>query len=143
MNPYARWGTEHCTSLYEERYIRPEFVVSVDTSNPDIRRMLEDGLDKAEDMLYEKASFAVEVSAVRIEAFFFVIELRIKVLVIQSKYFAVSHGLNRLIQNLEDAINIYHTQIHRHLCSLVSRQTYHRSTPSKLNNDVHDYLKTK
>ena len=70
MNPYARWGTEHCTSLYEERYIRPEFVVSVDTSNPDIRRMLEDGLNKAEDMLYEKASFAVEVSAVRIEAFF-------------------------------------------------------------------------
>ena len=106
MNPYARWGTEHCTSLYEERYIRPEFVVSVDTSNPDIRRMLEDGLNKAEDMLYEKASFAVEVSAVRIEAFFFVVELRIKVLVIQSKYFAVSHGLNRLIQNLEDAINI-------------------------------------
>ena len=70
MNPYARWGTEHCTSLYEKRYIRPEFVVSVDTSSPDIRRMLEDGLNKAEDMLYEKASFAVEVSAVRIEAFF-------------------------------------------------------------------------
>ena len=70
MNPYARWGTEHCTSLYEQRYIRPEFVVSVDTSNPDIRRMLEDGLNKAEDMLYEKASFAVEVSAVRLEAFF-------------------------------------------------------------------------
>ena len=70
MNPYARWGTEHCTSLYEERYIRPEFVVSVDTSNPNIRRMLEDGLNKAEDMLYEKASFAVEVSAIRIEAFF-------------------------------------------------------------------------
>ena len=70
MNPYARWGTEHCTSLYEERYIRPEFVVSVDTSNPDIRRMLEDGLNKAEDMLYEKASFAIEVSTIRIEAFF-------------------------------------------------------------------------
>ena len=69
MNPYARWGTEHCTSLYEERYIRPEFVVSVDTCNPDIRRILEDGLNKAEDMLYEKASFAVEVSAIRIEAF--------------------------------------------------------------------------
>ena len=102
MNPYARWGTEHCTSLYEERYIRPEFVVSVDTSNHDIRRMLEDGLNKAEDMLYEKASFAVEVSAVRIE-------LRIKVLVIHSKYFAVSHRLNRLIQNLEDAINIPHS----------------------------------
>ena len=70
MNPYARWGTEHCTSLYEKRYIRPEFVVSVDTSNPDIRRMLEDGLNKAEGMLCEKASFAVEVSAIRIEAFF-------------------------------------------------------------------------
>ena len=70
MNPYARWGTEHCTSLYEKRYIRPEFVVSVDTSNPDIRRLLEDGLNKAEDMLHEKASFAVEVSAIRIEAFF-------------------------------------------------------------------------
>ena len=70
MNPYARWGTEHCTSLYEKRYIRPEIVVSVDTSNADIRRMLEDGFNKAEDMLYEKANFAVEVSAIRIEAFF-------------------------------------------------------------------------
>ena len=70
MNPYARWGTEHCTSLYEKRYIRPEFAVSVDTSNPEIRRMLEDGLNKAEDMLYQEASFAVEVSAIRIEAFF-------------------------------------------------------------------------
>ena len=62
-NPYARWGTEHCTSLYEERYIRPEFVVSVDTSHPGVRRTLEEGLNKAEDMLDEKASFAVEVSA--------------------------------------------------------------------------------
>ena len=61
-NPYARWGTEHGTSLYEERYIRPEFVVSVDTSHPSIRRVLEDGLNKAEDMLDEKASFAIEVS---------------------------------------------------------------------------------
>ena len=60
-NPYARWGTEHCTSLYEERYIRPEFVVSVDTSHPEVRRTLEEGLNKAEDMLDEKASFAVEV----------------------------------------------------------------------------------
>ena len=33
--------------------------------------MLEDGLNKAEDMLNEKASFAVEVSAIRIEAFKF------------------------------------------------------------------------
>ena len=61
-NPYARWGTEHGTSLYEERYIRPEFVVSVDTSHPSIRRVLEDGLNKAEDMLDEKAIFAIEVS---------------------------------------------------------------------------------
>ena len=141
MNPYARWGTEHCTSLYEERYIRPEFVVSIDTSNPDIRRMLEDGLNMAEDMLYEKASFAIEVCAVRIEAFFFAIKLRIKVLVIHSKYFAVSDRSNGLIPNLEDAINILHS-IHCHLCSLVSRQTYHRSTPSKLNSNVHDYPKT-
>ena len=54
--------------------------------------MLEDGLKKVEDMLYEKASFAVEVSAIRIKAFF-VFELginMIKVLVIHSKYFAVS-----------------------------------------------------
>ena len=48
MNPYVRWGTEHCTSLYEERYIRPEFVVSVDTSNREIRKILEDGLNKTE-----------------------------------------------------------------------------------------------
>ena len=60
-NPYARWGNENGTSLYEERYIRPEFVVSVDTSNPNIRRLLEDGLDMAEDMIREKASFAIEV----------------------------------------------------------------------------------
>lgn len=60
-NPYARWGNEHGTSLYEERYIRPEFVVSVDTSNPSIRRSLEDGLNMAEDMIREKASFAIEV----------------------------------------------------------------------------------
>ena len=62
-NPYAWWGTEHYTSLYEEGYIRPEFVVSVDTSHPEVRRTLEEGLNKAEDMLDEKASFAVEVSA--------------------------------------------------------------------------------
>jgi len=37
-------------------------VVSVDTSNPIVRRKLEDGLDMAEDMLREKASFAIEVS---------------------------------------------------------------------------------
>ena len=61
-NPYAGWGNEHGTSLYEERYIRPEFVVSIDTSNPNVRRKLEDGLDMAEDMLREKASFAIEVS---------------------------------------------------------------------------------
>ncbi|KAJ7394383.1 hypothetical protein OS493_000192 [Desmophyllum pertusum] len=59
-NPYARWGNEHGTSLYEERYIRPEFVVSVDTSSPKIRRVLEDGLNMAEDMMREKASFAIE-----------------------------------------------------------------------------------
>jgi len=35
-------------------------VVSVDTSNPNVRRKLEDGLDMAEDMLREKASFAIE-----------------------------------------------------------------------------------
>ena len=62
-NPYARWGTEHCTSMYEEWYIRPEFVVSVNTSHPQVRRALEEGLNKAEDMLDEKVSFAVEVSA--------------------------------------------------------------------------------
>lgn len=62
LNPYARWGTEHMTSLYEERYIRPEFVVSVNTNHPIIRRVLEDGFRKAEDFLSEKASFAVEVS---------------------------------------------------------------------------------
>lgn len=61
-NPYTRRGNEHGTSFYEERYIRPEFVVSVDTSNPIVRRKLEDGLDMAEDMLREKASFAIEVS---------------------------------------------------------------------------------
>ena len=60
-NPYARWGNENGTSLYEERYIRPEFVVSVDTSNPIIRRLLENGLNVAEDMIREKASFAIEV----------------------------------------------------------------------------------
>ena len=62
LNPYARWGTEHMTSLYEERYIRPEFVVSVNTNHPIIRRVLEDGFRKAEDFLSGKASFAVEVS---------------------------------------------------------------------------------
>lgn len=62
LNPYARWGTEHMTSLYEERYIRPEFVVSVNTNHPIIRRVLEDGFRKAEDLLSEKASFALEVS---------------------------------------------------------------------------------
>lgn len=61
-NPYGRWGNEHGTSLYEERYIRPEFVVTVDTSNPNVRRKLEDGLNMAENMLREKASFAIEVS---------------------------------------------------------------------------------
>ena len=133
MNPYARWGTEHCTSLYEERYIRPEFVVSVDTSNPDIRRMLEDGLNKAENMLYEKSSFAVEVSGVRIEAFFCCFRT-------DNIGFGYSFKF-WLIQNLEDAMNILHS-IHCHLCSLVSWQTYHRSTPSKLNSNVHDYPKT-
>ena len=59
-NPYARWGNEHGTSLYEERYIRPGFVVSVDTSNPNVRQKLEDGLDMAEEMLREKASFGIE-----------------------------------------------------------------------------------
>jgi len=48
MNPYVRWGTEHCTSLYDERCIRPEFIVSVDTSNREIRQILEDGLNKTE-----------------------------------------------------------------------------------------------
>lgn len=61
-NPYARWGSEHVTSLYEERYIRPEFVVSVDTSHPSVRSVLEGGLNRAEDLLDEKASFAIEVS---------------------------------------------------------------------------------
>lgn len=59
-NPYARWGTEHMTSMYEERFVRPEFVVSVNTSHPNIRRVLDEGFRKAEDMLNEKASFAVE-----------------------------------------------------------------------------------
>ena len=36
--------------------------MSVDTSNPNIRRVLEDGLNMAEDMMREKASFAIEVS---------------------------------------------------------------------------------
>ena len=97
MNPYARWGTEHCTALYEKRYIRPEFVVSVDTSNADIRRMLEDGFNKAEDMLYEKANFAVEVSAIRIEAFFCFRtgnKHDIEGFGIHSKYFAILIGLN-------------------------------------------------
>ena len=37
-------------------------MVSVDTSHPNVRRALEDGLNMAEDMLCEKASFAIEVS---------------------------------------------------------------------------------
>ena len=35
--------------------------MSVDTSNPNIRRLLEDGLNMADDMIREKASFAIEV----------------------------------------------------------------------------------
>lgn len=38
-------------------------MVSVDTSHPNVRRALEDGLNMAEDMLCEKASFAIEVSS--------------------------------------------------------------------------------
>ena len=49
------WCNEQGTSLYEERYIRPEFVVSVDTSNPNVIRKLQDGLDMDEEMLREKA----------------------------------------------------------------------------------------
>ena len=35
-------------------------MVSVDTSNPNVRQKLEDGLDMAEEMLREKASFGIE-----------------------------------------------------------------------------------
>ena len=40
----------------------PEFVVSVNTSHPNIRRLLEQGFSKVEDLVRERAPFAVEVS---------------------------------------------------------------------------------
>lgn len=49
-------------SRYEERYIMPQFVVSVNTAHPNIRRQLDKGFDTAEKLVREGAAFAFEVS---------------------------------------------------------------------------------
>ena len=57
------------TSLFAERFLRTEFVISMNTSHANIRAFLDEGFQQAEKFLNKGERFALEASKARLHSF--------------------------------------------------------------------------